>query len=187
MKRLFLLVLFTNLLIGCSSDDIDKKNDYQNPNFNQVIISDTGRTACFGCSIETYDFQLSLLGEDISVEESGKTTGNGPLLRVFFYSESNEDGLPAAGVYGLDNTTRVLPFKIYRGHYQISAIDEFDFNTPYYYFDLETSQFEISYENNRILIDYNFNLEEENGDFKPVLNLSGRWDGDIRVIKNNLF
>ncbi|WP_435416636.1 hypothetical protein [Polaribacter aestuariivivens] len=183
MKQI-LSIIITIFLVGCNSND-DETLPILEKNFSQVYLSNLGQTPCLGCSVKTYDFELSFLAKNITVTESGLTEGVGAKLRLELLSET--PNLPKAGIYRYLGGI-VVPLNLTSASYQISELKEKDFNTPYYYFDADSSQMEISYDGTQMIINYNINLNvQDSSKFEEKINITGKWDGDVKIIRDKLF
>ena len=124
-KYIVLLLIISTGFIACDKEDDTQLNSGE-VKFTQAYLSNLGYTPCLGCDIITYDFQLSLLGAGITVNNAnGETSGNGPLLRLEFYSET--EGTPKAGIYK-DFGSMVVPFNLTWGFYQTMELGTVDFN-----------------------------------------------------------
>ena len=117
MKNYLVLLILAISIIACEKDDDNQLNS--NPStveFNQVYLSNLGRTPCFGCGDITYNFELAFLGAGVTVVDGWREPENGgPMMRLKFYSET--EGTPKSGVYEyLSNN--IVPYNFHYAYYQ---------------------------------------------------------------------
>lgn len=187
MKKYIVLLIIVSIgLTSCDKDNDETPSNSQSINFTQAYLSNLGGTPCLGCNIITYDFQLSLLGADMTVDiASGQTSGDAPIIRLEFYSET--EGTPKAGIYK-DFGNSVVPYNLTWGAYQTSELGTIDSDYEYYQMDYTKSSLEISYTGSQMIIDYDIHLIGGIlGELDGNLNIKGKWDNDLTIINDKLF
>jgi len=184
-KYIVLLLILSTGFIACDKEDDTQLNSGE-VKFTQAYLSNLGYTPCLGCDIITYDFQLSLLGSGITVNNA-ETSGNGPLLRLDFYSET--EGTPKAGIYK-DFGNKVVPYNLTWGFYTTTELGTIDINEIGYRLDIPKSTLILSYNGPLMIVDYDIHLIAVSGLGSAegsTLNIKGKWDGETTVIRDELF
>ncbi len=172
----FSLLIFFSIL-SCSDNDDSTNND--TISFSQAYLSTVDR------SEDGYNFQVFLMGPNrmVDLNQYPAILGTGPLLTIQGWAEY-ENNLPKSGLYSSVNGI-AEPYSIDWAVYQTSEIFTHVYNDSFVMGDDGNGTLEISYQDDQIILTYNFNLIST--DTEDTKQISGVYNQQVVITDEELY